>query len=234
MLRAYLFLLFFVPWTLFCAVSAMLSTFIDKSGSTFHRFALLWSRLALSVAGVKLEVEGAELIPSGQPLIFMGNHQGYFDILALFLAVPVRFNWLAKEELFNVPVFGSSIKAAGYIPINRGDGRQALSSLVKAAETVRGGTSIAIFPEGTRSPDGHLLPFKKGGFLLGIRAGVPIVPFSINGSRVINPPDNRFMLRRGTIRISFSPPVSLENMRSDALPEIMTTVREAIITGLES
>lgn len=234
MLRAYLFLLFFVPWTLFCTFSAMLSTFIDKSGRTYHRFALLWSRVGLLVAGVKIVVEGAELIPSGTPLIFMGNHQGNFDIMALFRAVPVRFNWLAKEELFKVPVFGNSMRSAGYIPINRSDGRQALGSLVKAAELVRSGTSVAIFPEGTRSNDGRLLPFKRGGFILGIRAGVPIVPFSITGSTAVNPPDNFLMLRKGAIRVKFSEPVATERIRSDALPEIMETVRKAIAAGLES
>jgi 1-acyl-sn-glycerol-3-phosphate acyltransferase len=234
MLRAYLFLLFFVPWTLFCAFCAMLSTIVDKSGRSFHRFALLWSRVGLFVAGVELAVEGTELVPRGQPLIFMGNHQSNFDVLALFQAVPVRFNWLAKEELFKIPVFGRSIRCAGYIPIDRSDGRKALGSLKRAAEIVKGGTSVAIFPEGTRSNDGELLPFKRGGFMLGVRAGVPIVPFSIRGSMAVNPPDNFLMLRKGTIRVRFSEPIPVKSSGSEVLPEIMEKVRKAIAAGLES
>src|SRR5262245_53185567 len=106
MLRAYSYLLFFLPWTLLFASIALLSTFIDRSVGTYHRVARFWSKLSLLAAGVTVEVEGAELIPRDRPVIFMGNHQGNFDILALFQAVPIRFNWLAKEELFRIPMFG--------------------------------------------------------------------------------------------------------------------------------
>jgi 1-acyl-sn-glycerol-3-phosphate acyltransferase len=231
--RACLYLLFFVPWTLFCAVTAMLSTFIDPSGRAYHRFALLWSRYGLLIAGVSLEVEGAELVPRDQPLIFMGNHQSNFDIMTLIQAVPLRFNWLAKEELFRVPVFGPSMKSAGYIPINRGDGRDALKSLDRAAKLVRAGTSIAIFPEGTRSIDGNLLPFKRGGFILAAKAGVPIVPFTIVGSREINPPDNFLFLRPGKIRIRFGPPIPTGERGAKQQANLIEQVREAIASRLE-
>jgi len=233
MLRACLYLLFFAPWTLFCAVTAMLSIFIDPSGRAYHRFALLWSRYGLLIAGVNLEVEGAELVPRDRPLIFMGNHQSNFDIMALFHAIPIRFNWLAKEELFRVPFFGPSIKSAGYIPINRGDGRDALKSLDRAAKLISAGTSVTIFPEGTRSTDGHLLPFKRGGFILAAKAGVPVVPFTIVGSREINPPDNFLFLRPGTIRIRFSPPIPTGGRGAQQQATLMEQVREAIASKLE-
>lgn len=233
MLRACLYLLFFVPWTLFCAVTAMLSTFIDPSGRTYHRCALLWSRFGLLFAGVRLEVTGTELIPRDQPLIFMGNHQSNFDIMTLMQAVPLRFNWLAKEELFRVPVFGPSMKSAGYIPINRGDGRDSLKSLDQAARLISAGTSVAIFPEGTRSIDGNLLPFKRGGFILATRAGVPIVPFTITGSRKVNPPDNFLFLRPGTIRIRFSPPIPTGERGVKQQANLMEQVRGAIASKLE-
>jgi 1-acyl-sn-glycerol-3-phosphate acyltransferase len=234
MLKACLYLLFFIPWTFFCAVTAILSTFIDRSGSAFHRVALLWSRVGLLVAGARIEVEGAELIPREHPFVLMGNHQSNFDIPALFQAVPLRFNWLAKEELFKFPVFGASLRAAGYIPINRGDGRDSLKSLARAAALVRGGTSVAIFPEGTRSTDGRLLPFKRGGFILAAKAAVPIVPFSITGSMKINPPDNFLFLSSGIIRVRFSPPVTADEQGSLQQTIIMEKVRLAIAAGLES
>ncbi len=233
MLRACLYLLFFAPWTLICAVTAMLSTLFDPSGRAYHRFALLWSRYGLLVAGVRLDVEGAELVPRDRPLIFMGNHQSNFDIMTLFQAVPVRFNWLAKEELFKVPFFGPSIRSAGYIPVNRGDGRDALRSLDRAAELIRAGTSVAIFPEGTRSTDGRLLPFKRGGFILAAKAGVPIVPFTIVGSREVNPPDNFLFLRPGRIRIRFSPPIPTGDRGAGQQAGLMEQVRGAIASKLE-
>lgn len=233
MLRACLFLLFFVPWTLFCTASAMFSTFVDPSGRTYHRFALLWSRFGLLFAGVKLEVSGAELVPRDQPLIFMGNHQSNFDIMALIQAIPVRFNWLAKEELFRVPFFGRSMKSAGYIPVNREDGRDALKSLTKAAKLVNAGTSVTIFPEGTRSPDGQLLPFKRGGFILAEKAAVQIVPITIQGSRNIQPPDNFLFLRPGVIRIIISPPIQTGAQGTKQQANLMEQVRAAIAAGLE-
>jgi len=234
MLRASLYLLFFIPWTLICSFIALLSTLFERSGKTYHRVARIWSKVGLLVAGVKVTVDGAEHIPRDQPIILMGNHQSNFDILSLFQAIPIRFNWLAKEELFRVPLFGRSMQSAGYIPINRGDGRDSLKSLDRAARLVSGGTSIAIFPEGTRSNDGTLLPFKRGGFILASKAGVPIIPFSISGSIKINPPDNFLCLKPGTVRIKFSPPVQT---RADGVKHqtiIMDQVRSAVISGLES
>lgn len=234
MLRASIYLLFFLPWTLLCTIIALLFTFIERSGRTYHRVARLWSKVGLLAAGVTLEVAGAELIPSDQPVIFMGNHQSNFDILSLFQAIPIRFNWLAKEELFRIPLFGRSMQSAGYIPVNRGDGRDALKSLDRAARLVSGGISIAIFPEGTRSNDGNLLPFKRGGFILASKAGVPIIPFSIIGSMDVNPPDNFLFLRPGVIRIKFGPPIQTTPSREKQQMYIMDQVRMAITSGLES
>ncbi|HXC92488.1 MAG TPA: lysophospholipid acyltransferase family protein [Geobacteraceae bacterium] len=234
MVRASLYLLFVFPWTFICSIIALLSTFIERSGRVYHKVALFWSKVCLLAAGVKIEVDGSELIPRDQPVIFMSNHQGNFDILALFQAIPIRFNWLAKEELFKIPLFGRSMQSAGYIPINRGDGRDSLKSLDRAAMLVRGGTSIAIFPEGTRSNDGSLLPFKRGGFILATKAAVPIIPVSISGSMKINPPDNLFCILPGVIRIKFSPPVQTTlNGTKQQIP-IMDQVRMAIAAGLES
>lgn len=231
MLRAYLFLLVFIPLTVLFAASAILFTFFDPTGSCYHAHARGWSRAALRLAGVKVTVEGLEHVPRGEPLIFMGNHQGNFDILALFLAIPQRFAWLAKEELFKVPVFGHSMRRAGYIPLDRGDGREALRSLERAAGMIRAGASVVVFPEGTRTKDGNLLPFKKGGFLLAGKAEVPIVPFTITGSMAINP-RNRIELYPGTLHIRFAAPIATAG-RGRQRDELMTEVRQAIAAGLE-
>jgi len=234
MVRASLYLLFLIPWTLICSIIALISTFIGRSGRSYHRIAQIWSRVSLLAAGVKVTVDGAEHIPHDQPLIFMGNHQSNFDILSLFQAIPIRFNWLAKEELFKIPLFGRSMQSAGYIPVNRSDGRDSLKSVDRAAMLVRGGTSIVVFPEGTRSNDGRLLPFKRGGFILAAKAGVPIIPFSIIGSMNINPPDNFLYLKPGIIRIRFSPPVQSRTGGENQQMTIMDQVRSAIASGLES
>ncbi|HTG80384.1 MAG TPA: lysophospholipid acyltransferase family protein [Geobacteraceae bacterium] len=233
MLRARLFLLVFIPLTFVFALSAIICSLFDRSGALYHRHARGWSRVALWLAGVRLEVVGAEKVPHGTPVIFMSNHQGNFDILALFHAIPQRFSWIAKEELFKIPVFGHSMARAGYIPLNRGgDGRRALKSVEAAAAAIRGGRSVVIFPEGTRTADGELLPFKKGGFLLACKAGVPIVPLTINGSMQINP-KNRIELYPGTIRIVFADPILTSGDASKERERLMAEVRQAIDGGLE-
>lgn len=232
MLRAFWFLLIFIPLTFFFSLSALVCSFFDRSGALYHRHARGWSRVGLWLAGIELEVAGAEKVPAG-PVIFMSNHQGNFDILALFLAIPQRFSWLAKEELFRIPVFGHSMARAGYVPIDRGgDGRRALKSVAAAAAAIRGGRSVVIFPEGSRTFDGALLPFKKGGFLLAEKSGVPIVPLTINGSMLINP-KTRLELRPGTIRVTFAEPIPTAAAAGKERQRLMEEVRQAIAAGLE-
>ncbi|BDV44507.1 1-acyl-sn-glycerol-3-phosphate acyltransferase [Geotalea uraniireducens] len=232
MVNALIFLLFFVPLTLLCSGAAVIGSIFDRGGAFAHRCAYFWSSCGLGLARTRLLVHGRDAVPPTEPVIFMGNHQGNFDILALSRAIPRRFSWLAKEELFRVPLFGAAMMRAGYIPIDRSDGRKALRSLDAAAKRIKGGASVVIFPEGTRTPDGALLPFKKGGFLLAERAGVPIVPFTINGSMQVNP-RNKLELHTGTISVRFAPPIPTAGegaVRGSALVE---RVRAAIEAGLE-
>lgn len=231
MLRARLFLLFFIPFTFLCSLTAVCGTFFDTTGAFAHKCAQFWSRWGLRWAGIRLEVVGLEKVPSEGPIIFMGNHQGNFDILALSLAIPRRFSWVAKKELFDIPVFGGAMRRAGYIPLDRSDGRRALKSMNDAAERIRNGSSVVVFPEGTRSKDGKLLPFKRGGFLLAAKAQVPIVPFTINGSTKINP-CTAIALYPGTLRISFASPVMMIAEDKDQ-KQLMEQVHHAIAAGLE-
>jgi 1-acyl-sn-glycerol-3-phosphate acyltransferase len=229
MLRARLYLLFLVPFTLMVSMAAVIAGLFDATGRVGHSCARFWSRGLLWAACIRLEVEGLDQVPMDGPVIYMGNHQGNFDINSLTLAIPRLFSWVAKEELFRVPVFGAAMRRAGYIPLDRSDGRKAIKSIRKAADRIASGTSVVIFPEGTRTVDGSLLPFKRGAFMLAGKAGVPIVPFTINGSREINP-RNKLELYPGTIRVSFSAPIA-----TDGVPEaeLMAQVREAIAAKLE-
>jgi len=229
MLRARLYLLFLVPFTLLCSLSAVIGGLFDASGRAGHACARFWSVWCLRAAGIRLAVSGSESVPAHGPVIYMGNHQGNFDIMSLTLAIPRLFAWVAKEELFKVPLFGAAMRRAGYIPLDRSDGRKALKSMKQAAARIASGTSVVIFPEGTRTKDGSLLPFKRGAFMLAVKAGVPIVPFTINGSRAINP-RNRMELSPGTICVSFAPPIEAAGLSEG---ELMERVRESIAARLE-
>ena len=232
MLRAYLFMFLFFPFTFLMAVSAILFTIFDSTGRVYHAHARFWGRVGLLIAGVRLEVHGRENVPREGPLIYMSNHQGNFDILSLFIAIPRQFSWIAKEELFAIPVFGHSMRRAGYVPLDRSDGRRAFKSLEAAAVMIRNGKSVVIFPEGTRTTDGSLLPFKRGGFLLAEKAGVPIVPITISGSGKVNP-SKKLKIYPGTISISFGEPILTEGRKGAGRDRLMEEVRGTIEAGLD-
>jgi len=234
MVRAYLYLAVFIPLTLFFSISAFIWTLLDSSGRFYAWHARLWARLALALNGVTVTLAGAEHLPDG-PVIFMSNHQSNFDILALLAAMPRQIHWIAKKELFEIPIFGPSMRRGGYIPLNRGDGRKALQSMDEAAATINQGKSVVLFPEGTRTPDGNLLPFKRGGFILARKAAVPVVPVTINGSGRINPA-GQIRLYGGDIHITLHQPLVIppDLRRSVAESWMMEEVRGQIESALRT
>lgn len=233
-LRAFLFMGVFFSLTFPIALSAIISTWFDQSGASYARHARFWGRLGIRLAGVRVTLSGQEHLPDG-PLIVMSNHASNFDILALQGFFPRPLSWIAKKELFSIPVFGHSMLRGGYIPLDRGDGRKALKSMDDAAERIRGGRSVIIFPEGTRTRDGRLLPFKRGGFLLAAKAGVPVVPVAIRGSYAINP-GGALRLYGGAIEIRILPPVVLPTglKRSQTEERLTGLVCDAIQNGLDA
>jgi 1-acyl-sn-glycerol-3-phosphate acyltransferase len=158
----------------------------------------------------------------------MCNHQSALDIFSLLNSLPVQFKWIAKRELFYIPFLGWAMKRAGYISLDRKHPREAIKAMDDAAKKIREGTNIIIFPEGTRSKDGHLLPFKKGGFSLALRAKVPIVPVGISGSNRLQPKGSFIPNQKGVIYLRIGKPVETAQGSRSAKTEIMMTVRQAI------
>lgn len=229
MLRTVLFLLLLVPWTLFVILTGVPLSFI--SANLFHSYAALWGRVALGFAGVSICVEGRENIPLEGAAVYMPNHQSHFDILALFAGLPVQFRFLAKEELFRIPLFGLAMKRCGYISVNRSDRRQAIASMREAAKRIASGVSVILFPEGTRSPSGRVLPFKKGGFQLALQSQMPIVPIAIEGTYDILP-KHTLRLKSGHIRIHILPAVSTSGKGAAERDELIEQVRRPIVAIL--
>ncbi len=196
--------------TLVLGVFAFITYPFDRKGKVGHYYARLWGKVALLANRVKVRIEGVEHLDGKGPYIFMSNHQGYYDIFALLGHLPVQFKWLAKKELFSIPFFGWTMAAVGYISIDRGGTRNTVEAMNKAARKIRDGMSVVIFPEGSRSPDGSIQPFKKGGFTLAIKSKVPIVPIAISGSRDIMPKDKLTAIS-GEVRIRMDHPIETEN-----------------------
>lgn len=169
-----------------------------------------WARTIARLSGARVVVAGAEKLPPGQPFIFAANHQSQYDIYALQGFFPINFRWLAKKELFQIPFLGPAMRYAGCIPVDRARGRQAMQSLNEAAAQIAGGTSVVIFPEGTRSRDGKLQDFKSGGMVLAIKSGVPLVPVAIIGSHEVMP-KGELLASPGRILIRVGAPIETKS-----------------------
>lgn len=222
---------FFFPWTLFIMITGLPLSFI--SPNLLHNYGRFWARVCLFIAGARLEIEGQENIPAEGAHIFMPNHQSTFDILVLFAGLPDQFRWLAKQELFRIPLFGLCMRQCGYIPIDRSDRKKAVASMNKAAQRIHDGTSVVVFPEGTRSADGRLLPFKKGGFILAMQAKVPIIPVAIDGSCRVQRKHTR-TVHPGTIRVTIFPPIPTKDLVASDRDALMEMVRHPISRALEA
>ena len=160
----------------------------------------------------------------------MSNHQSDFDILVVLGFVPGQFRWIAKKELFNIPIFGGAMRNAGYIEIDRQDHEKALRSLDIAAQKIRDGKSVMTFPEGTRSKDGVIKPFKQGMFHLAIKAGVPIVPISIIGAGAIMT-KRSLRINPGKVTIMIDKPIDVTGYTVESRAQLIERVRNRIVNN---
>lgn len=218
--------------TLYLGTAAVVVSYLTKKKDLAHLVGRLWGNVNLWTAGVTVKTTGMENINPQYAYVYAANHQSWFDIFAVLGKLPVQFRWLAKEELFRIPVLGQAMASIGYIPINRSDRRKAFSSINEAAKRVKSGTSVVIFPEGTRSLDGVLQAFKKGGFILAIHSQQPIVPVSISGSQRILPKKGDWKIQPGTIHMSIGKPIPTAGLSTRDRDKLIAAVRDAIRRNL--
>ena len=218
--------------TFICALAAIAASFLRKGGDLSHVVGRFWARSVLFATGVKVSVQGLHHIDQGDTYIYMANHQSMYDIPALLGYLPVQFRWLAKKELFKIPVFGHALARVGYVSIDRSNRRSAHKSLLEAAQKIAGGVSVVIFPEGSRSIDGQIKPFKVGGFHLAIRSGRPIVPVVICGTHQVMPKGS-LGVKRGRVSVSINPPVATASHDNKTKKSLMESVRSIIKQDLE-
>jgi 1-acyl-sn-glycerol-3-phosphate acyltransferase len=200
--------------TLAFGMGAILGGLCDRSGQVGRRLARSWARSILAALGVRVEVEGRENVPPG-PALYAANHGSALDIPILFGHLPVDFRIIHKRSLYLIPVVGWALYLGGHIGIDRSNPFRARKSLEAAADRIRAGTSVAVFPEGTRSPDGGIRPFKRGSFVLAAEAGVLVVPVSLHGvKRVV--PHGISTLRPGTVRLVIHAAIPAAGRAQDA------------------
>lgn len=214
------------------AVLTIVFGLLDPDGKRIYRITQIWSWLVLRVAGVSLKIDGLSHIDPKLKYVFMVNHQSNIDIPVLVQCLSqFQLRWIAKKELLWVPFFGWAMWASKHIIIDRTDPSAAVKSLRRAKERIAAGISVVVFPEGTRSRDGGLLRFKKGGFLLAVETGTAIVPVTINGSGALLP-RGAWRLRPGTIEVTVGRSVAVDDYRPGNLRMLSEQVRKSIAERL--
>lgn len=214
--------------TIICGTIVILIGPFDHQKKTIGPIARFWARWVVKSTGIRTKVSGLENLNKGQRYIFAGNHESALDIPVAIASLPINPVFLAKKELFNIPIFGWALMAAGMIRVDRQNRDRAKKSVDQAVAVLHSReVSVIIYPEGTRSLDKNLLPFKKGGFLLAIRAGLPVVPITILGAQ------NRvskksFTINPGEIEFIVDKPIPTSNMDDSDRDNLLTQVRQVI------
>ena len=226
-------LLVYVVVTFFILVLGpplLLLSAITGKTDAIYSVGIFGAKAALFMAGVRMIVNGREKIPTGKAVVFMPNHQSNSDPPAVASILPPVLI-MAKKEFFRVPVLGTGMRMRGFIPVDRANRERAFAAVDQAVTALKAGHSFLVFPEGTRSKTGRLQSFKKGVFVMAIKAGVPIVPISVSGAnKIVRRGD--FRIHPGTVRITIHDPVSTDGCTITDRSAIAAQVRRAIMEGL--
>ena len=229
---------YFLRLTLVLFVTTILSTFtillgvFDPDGKRVYFINQCWTWSILQIARISLTVRGLENLDPSEQYVFMVNHQSNIDIPVLVQSLTqFQLRWIAKKELLWVPLFGWAMWATKHIIVNRSDPTDAVKSLERAKRRIAAGISVVVFPEGTRTRNGKLLPFKKGGFLLALKTGKNIVPVTINGSGQLLPSGD-WRLRSGNVEVIVGKPIMTATYRAGRTRLLSDRVRQAIAAHL--
>lgn len=220
--------------TFFYGGRAVLSAlFTRRPPAHYSDLTSQWARAVLRAAKSPVVTHGLEKLRPGVPAVVVSNHVSWFDVFALAAVLPWPFAFVAKKELGYIPAFGTALRVAGHLLIDRSNRQRAIQSLRDAGELMRrNGTVVVIYPEGTRSRSGRLQPFKKGAFVLAVEAGVPVVPTVVVGSYDIMRPD-AFRIHPAPIHLHFGDPVPVEDFTPETAEALMAEVRRRMVAVLE-
>jgi 1-acyl-sn-glycerol-3-phosphate acyltransferase len=226
--------LFLVLGSLLLGFVAMVASVLPPRGNWTYAVARLWSASLLRASAVRVEARFAAPLEPKTSYVFLANHQSLYDIPVVLTTIPGQVRMMAKRSLFRIPFFGWGLAAGGFIPVDRGDRSTARQSFAAAARRLRGGASVLLFPEGTRSKVDHLLPFERGGFLLALKLGLPIVPVGIRGTRAVQQKGS-WTIRPGAAVVRYGEPIEVSEYGLRRRGELVEVVRRRVaeLAGLD-
>ena len=217
--------------TLICGTSAVIVSLLSTP-RTGGICGVLWAKVNSFFTPMTVTVVGAENINPGTSYVICANHQSFYDIYVLYGWMGVDFKWVMKKELEKVPVLGFACKVLGHIFIDRSDSKRAVETINAAKTKIVNGTSVLFFPEGSRSSDGIMKPFKKGAFRMAIDLGLPVLPVTINGTQKVLPKGG-IDLKPGAVTMMIHKPISVKNYQEENLSELMDKTRMIMNASLE-
>jgi len=213
-------------YTVIMGTISVASSIVDARGRIQHGCSRIWAKLILWTSGIRLRVTGLENIRPGVPYVLCANHQSHMDTPIILAALPFQFRFTPKKQLFRYPFLGWHLRRSGHVPIDRENPHAAVKSLREAADTIRRGTPVVIFPEGGTSRDGSIKPFKGGGFMLASKSEAQVVPVTIRGSRLVLEPKT-YHVRPGVVEVIVGKPLDSQGI---ATGELANRVREEVLS----
>jgi 1-acyl-sn-glycerol-3-phosphate acyltransferase len=217
-------------YTIVLGTLSLASTFVDRRGRTAHACARVWSWLILATTGVAVDVGGLDRLEPARTYVFVANHQSIYDIPVVFASLPFQLRIIAKESLGAFPFLGWHLRRSGHLLVNRRNPDRG-GILRRWKALVGDGLSLIVFPEGTRSADGQVGEFKPGSFVLAIEAGLPVVPISIDGSRLVMR-KGELTARPGRVRLTVHSPIDAAESDVRAARELAARVRAIVAAGM--
>jgi 1-acyl-sn-glycerol-3-phosphate acyltransferase len=218
--------------TMAMGAASMFASFLDPSGNRSHRIARLWSRMLILISGMKVEVGGIEKIVPGRGYVIVSNHLSLMDTPLVLARIPLQFRFLAKKGLFRVPFIGGHLRRAGHVSIPREDPRGSLKAMSETARIIQErGVSALIFPEGGRSP-GPMREFREGAAYIAIKAGVPLIPVAIRGTREVLPMGS-LLIRPGKVGLRIGDPIPTAGLPLQSRAALTAQLRARIAAMME-
>lgn len=219
--------------TLLLAVPIIAAGLLSRTGNLAFSLSKIWAYTMLAVSFVRTEIKNRNRIKPKTSYIIISNHQSLYDILALVTTLGIQYRWFIKKEILKIPLFGYGLYASRNIFIDRSNTARAIESINKGMERLPKGVSLMVFAEGTRSPDGRIHEFKKGGFVTAVRRKIPILPVTVNGSRRILPKGS-LAFKPGKIQVVIGDPIDTGGYTSESVDALIDRTRHAIIANFDS